>query len=132
MLVTWPRTKWISVLVYGSSSVPVRTRQPAPLVSTRSRRRMSLRVSQPFRFTSSQALPKSAVRAYPVMGARPLTASVASTARADPGPGFTAAVTVGVGVGVGVAVSVGTVVATAAGLVAASGAGEVATATGFG
>jgi hypothetical protein len=76
--------------------VPVSTVHPLLLalrvVARRSRRRMSLRVSQPLchngsLLSSVQAVPNRA-REYPVIGARPLTASVANTAIAVRLPGW--------------------------------------------
>ena len=89
-----PRTKLMVVAVYGSTRVPVCTAHPLdPALTTRSvrsRRRMSLRVSQPLRppstLTSSVHAAPNKARLYPVFGARPLTArvlSVASTAFAS-------------------------------------------------
>jgi hypothetical protein len=70
--------------------VPASTRHPfVPGVTerlVRSRTRMSLRVSQPFRLVSSQACPTWS-RSYPVCGARPLTDNPANTPRAVPAPG---------------------------------------------
>ena len=62
--VVTPRTNWIVAPVYGETSVPVTTLQgPLRVAPVRSRARMSSRVSQSLWSTSSQAAPKSAVRA---------------------------------------------------------------------
>ena len=78
------------------------------VLSVRSRRRMSLRVSHPLRSASNHAWP-NASREYPVLGARPLTVSDATAASAVPLPAVSglAAGFVGVGVGGGVGVAVG-------------------------
>src|SRR3954454_1377002 len=84
-LVPWPRRKLIARPEYGSARTPVSTTQlrvPGLNVSpVRSRARMSLRVSQPLRSTSTQPAPNSS-RSYPVRGARPLTPIAARAARA--------------------------------------------------
>ena len=73
--------------VYGSGRSPEVTLQP-PVpglydLLTMSRRKMSLRVSQPLRSTSAHAWPNWS-REYPVFGARPLTGNSASAAAAVP------------------------------------------------
>src|SRR6185312_9406575 len=73
--------------VYGSFRVPLSTTQPlvpALIVSlVRSRRRTSLRWSQPLWSASVQAGPNSS-RSYPVPAARPLTVIFSSAASALP------------------------------------------------
>ena len=90
----------------GPAAMPVSTTQPfVPSLSTcsvRSRRRMSLRVSQPLRSTSFHAWPYRS-RSYPVLGARPLTGSNVAVASAVWGcaAATTAASADGAGSGVG-------------------------------
>src|SRR6478609_4263674 len=84
------REKDTDFALYGSCSTPVSTTQSRvrglKVVSSRSRPRMSLRVSQPLwppatSTSSVQASPNSA-REYPVFGARPFTGKVTRTATA--------------------------------------------------
>ena len=89
------RLKWMTTLVYGSRSTPLRTVQPCEpgliVIAVRSRRRMSFRVSQPLcppaTVTASVHAGPNWARLYSVFGARPLMGRVASPARAVLGGG---------------------------------------------
>ncbi len=111
------------VAVYGSASTPVVTTQPLVAAVTvtglRSRRSMSLRVSQPLWFRSAQAGP-NASRLYPAFGLRPFTGSTATMANADP----TGAIAAELGDGEGLKDGVGGVLAAAVGVAADDRAGE--------
>src|SRR4051812_19509210 len=72
------------------------------VIARRSRRRMSLRWSQPLRSLSVHAAPNSA-RSYPVIGPRPLTVRAATAARAVPRCACATAAATGSTVGVTVA-----------------------------
>ncbi len=82
----FPRTKLIVSPEYRSTRIPLNTTQfrvsYLKRTSIRSRFKVSLRVSQPFRSTSAHVCPNSE-RAYPVFGARPFTAKVANASIAD-------------------------------------------------
>src|SRR5687767_7761849 len=98
------------------------------LLLRRSRRRTSLRVSQPLRSLSYHACPNCS-REYPVFGARPFTVSVATAASAVPfaaGVGATVdfeGVGVGLAVGAAVAAAVGVAVAVSVGVAVGVGVG---------
>ena len=84
VLVPLPRWKVMRLPVYGSSSWPLATLQlPLTTACLRSRARMILRVSQPL--VVAQPAPNW-LRAYPVLGARPLTGNASSAANASPLP----------------------------------------------